>query len=593
VTPRAVTGLLLFDLALALAGLALLFGIRGFHTWRDVLRLAGIGYLLGFAALSVVLTAILAAGVPFGAVTVVAALALLAGGGLVGGVATSRPRPAALRGAGLPALSLAGAFFVAAFALYFEALFRATRLQGLSEWDAWRCWGLRPKAIWFFDGFDPTLFGPGAPRCSGYPPGLATVEASSFEAMGSPDVVTYSLQSWVLALAFLGAVAGLLGRRVRPLLLLPFLLLAILLPSFTDRVADGRADLPLAFLVVVAALLVCLWLEDARLWRLAAATGLLGGAMLAKREGLLLVVCVLGAAVVASLRERRFAWPRLAAVGAASFLLALPWRLWLAFESAPSGAPPGGYLDALHHLDRVWPSLRLVARTAFDYDLWLVAVPLAIAAAVLALAAGSFRVPAFLLAFAGLALAACTWAIWAEPDLEITQDFGLNPVVRLVGGPVLLLVALTPLALERAWHRTDAGLAAGRSASWPVWRAAAPWAVVALVALAYPLAGVAGISSFRLPGGPPRFPSPDECVVPVRSGEPVRLVVGYAGSYAEASLLRARAAAAGVAGTVAAPDGCGRVRVALDEPDTRDAADKVARLRAAGLEPTVEGLPAP
>jgi hypothetical protein len=274
-----------------------------------------------------------------------------------------------------------------------------------------------------------------------------------------------------------------------------------------------------------------------------------------------------------------------------SFLLALPWRFWLAFESAPSGAPPGGYLDALHHLDRAWPSLRLVARTAFDYDLWLVAAPLAIAAAVFALAAGSVRTPVFLLGFAGFALLACTWAIWAEPDLELTQDFGLNPVVRLVGGPVLVLVTLTPLALEGAWHRTGPAHAAGRAAR-SRWRAAAPWAVAALVALAYPLAGVAGISTFRLPGGLPRFPSPDECVVPVRPGEPVRLVVGYAGDDAEASALRARAAAAGVPDAVSAPDGCGRVRVAVDGLGPRRVAADLSRLRAAGLEPTLEGLPA-
>ena len=153
------------------------------------------------------------------------------------------------------------------------------------------------------------------------------------------DVVTYTVQSWVLALAFVGAVAGLLARRVRPLLLLPFLLLVVVLPSVTDRIADGRADLSLAYLLAVATVLICLWLDDWRWWRLAVAAVLLGGAILTKREGLLLVACVLAAALVSSVRDWRFAWPRLLAVGIAAYVLAVPWRIWLAVEGARPGRP--------------------------------------------------------------------------------------------------------------------------------------------------------------------------------------------------------------------------------------------------------------
>ena len=433
-TVRAIAGLLLFDLALVATGLALLYGLRGLRSWMDALRLAGLAFLLGFSSVAAVLTALLALGIPFGPVTVTAACLSVVAVGAALGIVTGRPRPfdapPRLR---LPRLSLASALFVAAFALYFEALFRATRLAAQSEWDAWRCWSIRPKAIWFFDGFDTQLFGAGAPRCPGYPPGLATVEASAFEAMGSVDVVTYTLQSWVLALAFVGAVAGLLAPRVRGLLLLPFLLLAVVLPSVTDRIADGRADLALAYLMAVATVLVCLWLDDRRSWRLAAAAVLMAGAILTKREGLLLVACVLLAALVASAREWRAAWPRLIAVGLAAYLLAVPWRIWLAFEGGTSGAPPDGYLGLLDQLDRAWPSLRLVVEALFSHSLWVVAVPLAVVAAALALLAGVVRVPVFMVSFVVIAVAACTWAIWAEPDLEITRDYGLNPVVRLVG----------------------------------------------------------------------------------------------------------------------------------------------------------------
>ena len=590
-TVRAIAGLLLFDLALVATGLALLYGLRGLRSWMDALRLAGLAFLLGFSSVATVLTALLALGIPFGPVTVTAACLSVVAVGAVLGIVTGRPRPFdAPPRPRLPRLSLASALFVAAFALYFEALFRATRLAAQSEWDAWRCWSIRPKAIWFFDGFDTQLFGAGAPRCPGYPPGLATIEASAFEAMGSVDVVTYTLQSWVLALAFVGAVAGLLAPRVRGLLLLPFLLLAVVLPSVKDRIADGRADLALAYLMAVATVLVCLWLDDRRSWRLAAAAVLMAGAILTKREGLLLVACVLLAALVASAREWRAAWPRLIAVGLAAYLLAVPWRIWLALEGGTSGAPPDGYLGLLDQLDRAWPSLRLVVEALFSNSLWVVAVPLALGAAALALLAGVVRVPVFMVSFVVIAVAACTWAIWAEPDLEITRDYGLNPVVRLVGGPILILTAIVPLSLELGWARSTAGFGAGhprfRALTRP--RRTLPWLIVAVAALGYPLSALTGVSALRLPGGMPRFPSADECQV-APGGDELRVVLGYTSSYTEADEVRARGSAAGVTDARIGQDGCGRLRVYVDGVTPTRAQELVGSLRSGGLDASVEG----
>ena len=76
------------------------------------------------------------------------------------------------------------------------------------------------------------------------------------------------------------------------------------------------------------------------------------------------------------------------------------------------------------------------------------AVPLSLAAAATALLAGVFRLAIYMLAFFVVSVAAATWVIWADPNLEITQDYGLNPVVRLVGGPIVILATVAPLALE-------------------------------------------------------------------------------------------------------------------------------------------------
>jgi hypothetical protein len=595
VTIRAITGLALLNLSFAAAGAALLWGLRGWRRWWDVARLGGVAYLLGLAGTVVLLTLALTAGVPFSGWTVVAAPAVLLAGGVALALRRGHARPQLKPR--IARLTVPAALGLAALGVYFEALFRSARLMPLSEWDAWWCWTLRAKAIFYFHGLDQGLFGAEAPRCPGYPPGFSAVEAAGFHAMGSVDVVTLHVQYWFLALGFVGALAGLLAPRVRQSILLPFLVLVLLLPSFTSRVTDGRADLPLDYLVAVGALLVLLWLEAGRAWHLPVATVLFGAALLTKREGLLLVVCVLAAALVASWPERRRAWPPLLAVGGVAVVLALPWRLWLMLEGRRSGAPEGGYLEVLEHPGRVPASLRLVARTLFDYDLWLLLAPLALVAALLALVAGQVRVAVYTAVFVATSVAACTWAISAEPALEITQDYGLNPVVRLVGGPVLTLAALTPLVLERAWAgmRAEPAAGAGEASSGGAparRRTAISRAIVLVAVLGYPLSALAGYSGLRLPGGLPDFPAAEECVqAPVPGGQ-VRLVLGYVDSYRAADDLEERGREAGVGDAVTGHDGCGRLRVFVPGVPASAARALVARAAAAGLHPTLERDPA-
>lgn len=503
-TVRALAGLGGLNVLILLAGVVLVWGVRGYRTLGEVVRLAGVAYLVALAALVVALTTQLVVGIPLG-VAAVLGLGLIAAAGLAAGLRASRPLP---RGAGswrLPDLPLVAAPFVGAIGLYLEGAARSARLQGLSEFDAWWCWALQAKAVYLFDGLDPELFGEGAPRCPGYPPGLATVQATAFHAMGSTDVITFHLQACVVLAALVAAVAGLLADRVRPVLLYPLLLFAIVLPSVTDRLTDGRADLPLGVFVVVGTVLLVRWLETPGTWLLPGAALLLGAGTLAKREGVLLAACALGAALVATARTRRAAWPSLLAAGAAVVLVGLPWRLWLALRDVPSGAPEAGYLAVLREPGRAWPALELALRTFVDVDLWLAATPLALAAAVAARLAGAGRVGGFVLAFACLSLLACWWAVWTNPSLELTQDYGLNPIVRLVGTPVLALVALTPLALERGWRGT--GVVASRAPAGRGRRLAA-WAIVLVLVAGYPLSALTGYDGLRLPGGLPTFPEP-------------------------------------------------------------------------------------
>jgi hypothetical protein len=54
--------------------------------------------------------------------------------------------------------SIAAGFFAALTVVYLEAQFRAGRLAGLYEFDAWSFWVPKAKAIYLFGGLDRQLF---------------------------------------------------------------------------------------------------------------------------------------------------------------------------------------------------------------------------------------------------------------------------------------------------------------------------------------------------------------------------------------------------------------------------------------------------
>jgi hypothetical protein len=109
-----------------------------------------------------------------------------------------------------------------------------------------------------------------------------------------------------------------------------------------------------------------------------------------------------------------------------------------------------------------------------------------------------------------------------------------------------------------------------------------PWLVVAVAVLGYPLAVLAF-------AGAPNFPSRDDCVLePTGEGE-YQVVFGYSDSELEATELRDHALAVGFQGTEIARNGCGRVKVFVDDVPSREVGEEVIReARTVGLEPTLE-----
>jgi hypothetical protein len=444
----------LLNLFLLAVGVAVLFAVRGWASWGELLRLGGLAYLLGVAASGGLWVLELVIGIPFTLAAIVSTGVVLTAIGAGVGWKLGRRVPPLPRTPSLPALSLATAIFVAVTGVVFEALFRAGRLPGLYEYDAWAFWVPKAKAIYFFHGLDEhfftTLPGPS------YPPLVPALEASAFHFMGGPDVVTLHLQFWFLLVGFVAAIVGLLAPRVPPLLLWPPALLVLVTPQLIGRALQPQADLLLDELLGAAVLLVALWILERRPWQLGAATILLAGEMLTKREGFLLTACVLAAALAASARELRRAWPRLVFVGVVAFLPSVPWRIWFETRGLPSDAPEAGGFGLFDHLDRAWPSLELTVRVLFTYDLWLMVAPLALLAVAAALLAGRYALGVYAGVVLGLGVAGFTWITWSFPSLPITENPALNPIIRSVGALVAIAAGLIPLLLGAAWHREPA-----------------------------------------------------------------------------------------------------------------------------------------
>jgi len=448
-TVTALLGLVILNLLLLSSGAAILWFVRGWTTWVEFGRLAGVAYLLGVASVGALWTLLLIAGVPFSLGVVLVVPAVIASVGVLGGRRLGRRRPEVGSLATGPKLAVTAAG-IAVTGLFLESAFRSARLAGLYSWDAWSFWVPKAKAIYFFGGLDEQFFttlpGPS------YPPLVPVLDAAAFHVMGSADVVTLHVQYWFFAVGFVSALAGLLSERVPAWILWPFVLLSLVAPRIGSRFHVPEADLLLDFLFVIAALLVGYWLLDRQPWRLAVASMLLCGVVLTKREGLLLVALLVVAALLANARQLRTTWRPLAVAVVGIAAAAVTWRVWYLVHGVGGEGPSAG-LDPSENAERLWPSVRLAVEVLFDSGYWGVIAPVAIGAVVLA---GLARIGVHAVFF-GTLIALVTlggaWITWAIPELEITTELGGNPIVRYMGSAVLLCVVTSPVLLAATWSR--------------------------------------------------------------------------------------------------------------------------------------------
>jgi hypothetical protein len=441
-------GVLALNLLFLLAGCGLLWGLRGWSEWTELVELAGVAYVLGVGFVGVLATLVLVAGAGLSTPTILLLTIGTAAGGAAAGVLRRRPlprrlgrwgrprSPGAIAGAGLAVLTLT---LVADFA-------RAAYHHPVLDWDAFAFWLPKAKAIYFFGGLDEHLFrslpGPS------YPVLVPALDAMNFRFMGAADDTLLGLQYWLLFAGFAFAVAGLLRGLVRPVLVWLFLAVAVVIPDLDVRLLNLIADWPLDIFFALAALALVCWLRTRETWLLGVYTVSLAAMLATKREGQLLMACLVAGGIAATVWRSRRASVTIAGLAVAAYLVNVPWRLWWTSRGLLSDAPPGGVFHVTADSDRIFGGLGLVLRLLFDYHHWLVPVPVAIAAAVAGLVGRRRELPILYLVTAALAIVGFAWIIWSDPSLPISTKQSMTPIPRAVGAIVLLSAVLAPLLVD-------------------------------------------------------------------------------------------------------------------------------------------------
>jgi hypothetical protein len=442
------TGIVLLNLLFMGTGLALLAGLRSWETWIELLDSLGLALIVGTCAVGVLATLILIAGAGLPLGTILGLAAFVAAVGIA--LARVRRRVLPRRFGSLPPLSagtIAACVGAVGTLAILVALFRLARVMPLGGGDSFENWVPRAKVIYFFGKIDTPLFtGLGGPR---YPILVPTLQAMDFRFMGTAFGPDLAIQYWFLYAGFVFGAFSLLRRLAPAWLAWLFIALTGVLPNLIGRVLHAQADWALDLPFALSALLVVAWLRERQSWQLVCFGILIAAEIATKQEGLLLVGCLYAGIAAASFRDWRRAWPPVAIVGAAAYLVNLPWRIWWGERRLPPVLPTVGPGDLLSHLHRGWLSLHLILRLVFNYEMWFGVVPIALIAALAALTAGrrAREAAVLYLVTAGAAVAGFTYILWDDFTYVLDEHQSSTPMPRAVGSIVLLSTVLAPVLI--------------------------------------------------------------------------------------------------------------------------------------------------
>jgi hypothetical protein len=335
-----------------------------------------------------------------------------------------------------------------------------------SEWDVWWFWLPKAKVIYYFHGLDTGVGGWGAQQDPEYPPLAAVMAATVSHFAGGFHPSILNVQAVLLGIAFLGAIPALLDRFAPRWLVFPSVALLAVTPGFWWKMQSLLVDQTLAYLAAAAAAACVIWLREQRAAWLGMAIVFLVATTLTKLEGITLALLLIALVATGGFAlRRRAAWPALLLLlGPAAIV---PWRLWLRahdLPTSPTDYHPSNLLRPVFlvdHWSRFTYASHLILQSVFRTGVWLVVLPLALIAVVLA----ARRVPVIAavvglwVVSAFLGLVALYWVSAHQADFALYVSGNVDRVASTI---VIIAGTLSPLVLgfalaERQVARPIAG----------------------------------------------------------------------------------------------------------------------------------------
>ena len=440
----------------ALSGLGVLAVLGVARSPGELCRRAGLAPLTGIAFTGIVAATLATAGSRLGISGFVALTALVctAGGArLVRGTAAvpgvGRGR---LRRAELAVVAVA----VTTLAVVCASALAAFRGKPLAEYDGWAIWGMKARAIATIGSADPHVFAsPAYERLHlEYPLLLPAVNSLPLQAAEGYSSNTVLLSCLGIGLAGLFAIWALLHDRVRPVVLLPFVVAIAAAPAFFGQLRTGYADVPLAVLVAAGLGAGALWLVEGRAAWLGLLTLFFAAAVLTKNEGTLFAAALYVPLLLVAQGKRR-------AVLASGGVVALAYAPWMLYTRAHDLEAPDYDLSSTFdiswvagRLDRAPGAAAELVAQALDPRRLGFLVLLGLFAVVVSLARGSRPLGLLAGGFALSSIAGLTWIYVLSPyDLSFYLSTNSD---RVVVAPVIGLATLAPLLLEECARRIAA-----------------------------------------------------------------------------------------------------------------------------------------
>jgi hypothetical protein len=459
---QELAGVLVLEGLLAAAGLGVL---RALGLRAGGLPGVGLALATGWAAVGVICSLAVVAGLSLQVWQVTLfALATAAAGAFAARRREPASRPLAPELPGrLPRVGAVAGAAVLAVALA-AGLARALTATADTEWDSWAFWTPKTLTLYYEGSADGFTELPSAE----YPPLAAALDAAVLRFAGDTDPSVLVLHRFlVLAAALLGA-GALLRRTVPASLVWPPLAMLALAPAVVRYFDSVLADPAVATASALAGAAGAVWLLERRAGPAVLAALFAAAATLVKTDGLLLAyLLVVFLALGGGFRRPR----ELALLAVAPAAVLLPWKLWLARHDAPLSSGDYDFARALDpgyladRVDRLGFALREMAQIAFSVELWLLVLPLALAAALLA----APRRPALAALTLGwpvagfLGLAGVYWISPLPVDWYVDTSAPrilLSVIVISASLLPLSLGQLVPAPLGAAEHEDDQG---GRS----------------------------------------------------------------------------------------------------------------------------------